>query len=527
MTEAATKQGTILDFMGRPEAYDLPPARVELIETHASFVFLAGERAYKIKRDVKYPFLDFSTLEKRRLACLNELAVNRRTAPNLYLDLIPITLRNHRSFRLGGEGIAVEWALAMRRFDQAKLYDRMAAEGRLALGAMTPLGQAIARFHAGADRFLTTQLGVAPLLQVLKDNEAAFARNQALFPPESVRELVRVAHSTLATLSPLLKARAGTGFVRHCHGDLHLRNIVEIDGTPVLFDAIEFDDSIATVDVLYDLAFLLMDLGARALTAHANAVLNAYFDADARTCNLVGLKALPFFLSMRAMIRAKVELLRAERSPAADDASARAAAYFALAGDHLRGRAPRLIAIGGVSGSGKSTVAPALAPRVGSFPGAVHVRSDVERKRLFGVSTGTTLPEEAYTPEFTEIVYATCRKRAALALEGGQTVIVDAVHARTEERDRIAAVAAKAGVAFAGLWLQAPRGVLRDRVARRALDVSDATPAIVDKQLTFDIGRQDFALIDASLPLGQVVAACLARIGEAPPQSRLDRHQPS
>ena len=520
MMEAATEQARVLDFMGRPEAYDPPPARVERIETHASFVFLAGDHAFKVKRAVKYPFLDFSTLEKRRLACLNELAINRRTAPHLYIEVVPITCGPYGTFRFGGEGTAtVEWTLIMRRFDQAKLYDRMAAEDRLRLGAMAPLGQAIARFHAGADRFLASELGTVPLLKVLEDNEATFARNEHQCPPEAAHALAGAAHESLAALSPLLKARALAGFVRHCHGDLHLRNIVEIDGAPVLFDAIEFDDSIATVDVLYDLAFLLMDLGARGLTGHANAVLNAYLDADGRTGNLIGLKALPLFLSMRAMIRAKVELLRAERSAEASDAGARAGAYFDLAVDHLRNRVPRLIAIGGVSGSGKSSVARELAPRVGSFPGAVHVRSDIERKRLFGVSADTRLPEEAYTPELTEIVYATCRKRAAMVLEGGRTVIVDAVHARSEERDRIAAVAAEAGVAFAGLWLQAPRALLRQRVARRELDVSDATPAVVDRQLAFDIGPQNFVVIDASGPLEQVTTMCLARIGEGTPRT--------
>jgi aminoglycoside phosphotransferase family enzyme/predicted kinase len=527
MTRSAAEQEKVLDFMGRPEAYASRPAEIERIETHASYVFLAGPDAYKIKRAVKYAFLDFSTLEKRRLACLNELAINRRAAPRLYLEVVPITYGKNGVFRISGEGIPVEWAVHMRRFDQAKLYDRMAAEGRLPLAAMAPLGREIARFHAGADRFLKAGLGVDSLLTVLHDNEAAFASDAALFAPESVRELSHAARRGLAALAPLLKERALNGFVRHCHGDLHLRNIVEIEGAPVLFDAIEFDDAIATVDVLHDLAFLLMDLGARALTGHANAVLNAYLDADAHTANLLGLKALPLFLSLRAMVRAKVELLRARRSTDASDAGVRASAYFALAMDHLRTRAPRLIAIGGLSGSGKSTVARMLAPRIGSFPGAVHVRSDVERKRLFGVSADTALPEAAYTPELTEIVYATCRKRARLALEGGQTVIVDAVHALAAERDRIAAIAAEAGVAFAGLWLEAPRAVLRERVMRRKADVSDATTAIVDRQLAYDIGRQDFAVIDASRPLEQVVRSCLARIGEVAPQGWLKRAEPN
>ncbi len=527
MTRSTGEQEKVLEFMGRPEAYDPRPAGIERIETHASYVFLAGAHAYKIKRAVKYAFLDFSTLEKRRLACVNELAVNRRAAPHLYLEVVPITHGKNCVFRIGGEGSPVEWAVHMRRFDQAKLYDRMAAEGRLPLAAMAPLGREIARFHASADRFLKAELGVDSLLQVLQDNERAFASDETLFAPESVRELSHAARRGLTALSPLLKARALNGFVRHCHGDLHLRNIVEIEGAPVLFDAIEFDDAIATVDVLHDLAFLLMDLGARALTGHANAVLNAYLDADAHTRNLLGLEALPLFLSLRAMVRAKVELLRAQRSNEVSDAGARASAYFALAMDHLRIRAPRLIAIGGLSGSGKSTVARMLAPRIGSFPGAVHVRSDVERKRLWGVSADTTLPEAAYTAQLTETVYATCRKRARLALEGGQTVIVDAVHALPAERDRIAAIAEEAGVAFAGLWLEAPRAVLRERVLRREADVSDATPAILDRQLAYDLGPQDFAVIDAGRPLEQVVRSCLARIGEVAPQGWLKRGEPN
>ena len=519
MMEAVADQAKVLDFLARAEAYESLPAKVERIETHASIVFLAGELAYKVKRAVRYSFLDFSSLEKRHQACLNELAINRRTAPHLYLEVVPVTREEDATFRLGGAGAPVEWVLVMRRFDQAKLLDRMAAEARLPLALMAPLGEAIADFHASADRFLGACRGVAPLRKVLDDNAAALEAHAALFPPEAVRAMVGRARESVAKLAPLLEARALAGSVRHCHGDLHLRNIVEIDGMPVLFDAIEFDDAIATIDVLYDLAFLLMDLGARDLPAHANAVLNAYLDADAHTGNLIGLKALPLFLSLRAMIRAKVELLRGEQSAEPTDAATRASAYFALARDHLQVRAPRLIAIGGVSGSGKSTVARALAPRIGAFPGAVHVRSDVERKRLLGVSADAKLPEHGYTQEITDIVYAICRKRAGIALEGGQTVIVDAMHARPEERDSIAALAARAAVDFTGLWLQAPRSVLRERVGRRQRDVSDATPQIVDRQLAFDIGPQSFAVIDAKRPLEQVVATCLARIGEVAPQS--------
>ena len=518
MGEADSLQAGVLDFMGRPGSYEPPPAIVERIETHASVVFLAGPFAYKVKRAVKYPFLDFSTLERRREACINELRVNRRTAAQLYLEILPVTIRKSGDFRFGGGGKTAEWVLKMRRFDQAKLFDRMASEGRLALATIPRLAEIIAAFHHSADRMLGPDQAVRPLADVLRDNAHAFAAHAGIVAPDAAKELARLSRERLAALSPLLAARARGGYVRHCHGDLHLRNIVEIDDAPVLFDAIEFDDRLATIDVLYDLAFLLMDLGKRGLARHASAVLNAYLDAEASTGNLIGLGALPLFLSMRAAIRAKVEMLRAGMAPRtqADAAREEARAYFALAQNFMAPAAPRLIAVGGLSGSGKSAVARAIAPFVGAFPGAVHVRSDVERKRLFGVAQADRLPASAYAPDMSDRVYAICRKRALMALAGGQAVIVDAVHARQEERDALVGLATEQGVPFTGLWLEAPPNVMRDRVAARTGDVSDATPEVVDSQLGYAIGPHSFAVIDASKPLDQVAAACLERIGLKP-----------
>jgi aminoglycoside phosphotransferase family enzyme/predicted kinase len=515
MGEANFRQEKLLSFMGRPEAYDPPPATVERIDTHASIVFLAGPFAYKMKRAVKYPFLDFSTLEKRLEACLNELRVNARTAPQLYLEVIPVTGGKNGTFNIRGEGRAVEWVLLMRRFDQDKLYVRLAEAAKLPLVSMAPLAEVIATFHDSADRLLSQGRSVAPLEDILRDNAEALASNPRVIPQDAARELARLSRERLAALVPLLRARAHGGFVRHCHGDLHLRNIVEIDGRPVLFDAIEFDDSLATIDLLYDLAFLLMDLGKRGLTAHANAVLNAYLDYEGSTANLIGLVALPLFLAMRAAIRAKVELLRAN-THAAEKAEAtrkQARNYFDLARSFLTPTPPRLIGIGGLSGSGKSTISRAIAPYIGAFPGAVHIRSDVERKRLFGVAPTERLPESAYAPEVSDEVYAMCRKRALMALVGGQAVIVDAVHAKQDEREALAALAGEMGVPFTGLWLQAPPEVMRQRIARRTSDTSDATPAVMDAQLAYEIGEQNFQVIDASLPFDQVVAACLDKLG--------------
>jgi uncharacterized protein len=516
MADGEDEQKKVLSFMALPGAYPDRPATVGRIDTHASSVFLAGSLAYKVKRAVKYPFLDFSTVALRHQACLNELRINRRTAPDLYLDLVPINLTCDGLFRLGGAGEAVEWALRMRRFDQANLYERMAVERRLEVSAMGPLAAAIAAFHAIADRCLTPRKAVRPLEGVLAENDSVLAANCDLFPPVQARGLTQASRDALAAVAPLLEARASGGYVRHCHGDLHLRNIVEIEGKPVLFDAIEFDDSLATIDVLYDLAFLLMDLGKRGLSAHANEVLNDYLDAEGSTGNLLGLAALPLFLSMRAMIRAKVELLRAGKADTGEakaQAREEARAFFECARSLIAPADPaQLIAIGGLSGSGKSAVARRIARRIGAFPGAVHVRSDVERKRLFGFPPNMRLPDRAYAAEISDEVYAICRKRARLALRARRTVIVDAVHARPEERAAIEAVAARQGASFTGLWLEAPRGVMRARVAKREGDVSDATPSVVDEQLRYVIGPQSFAVIDAGLPLDRVVAASLAAI---------------
>ena len=514
MGEANSDQAEVLDFMASPEAYGSGDFPVDRIETHASVVFLAGTDAYKIKRAVKYPFLDFSTLENRRRALVNELAINRRTARQLYLDVIPIIVAESGGLRLGGEGDAIEWALVMRRFDQESLFDRMAEEGRLPLSVMPQLAQVIADFHRGANRFLAPETSVAALLAVLKDNETALAGEKDACPADALATVNRGSREALAAIALLLQARSSGGYVRHCHGDLHLRNIVEIDGAPVLFDAIEFDDRLATIDVLYDLAFLLMDLGRRGLGAHANAVLNAYLEAEGGTGNLLGLAVLPLFLAMRSTIRAKVEMLRARMAAGSQAEAARdeARAYFSLAQEFLAPTAPRLVAVGGLSGTGKSAVSRAIAPWLGAFPGAVIVRSDVERKRLFGVAPEERLSARAYAPEVSDQVYAMSRKRAMMAIFGGQAAIVDAVQAKPEEREALAALAAKLGVTFTGLWLEAPAKLMRGRVAARRGDVSDATPSVVDEQLGYDIGAQGFTVIDASRPLDEVAADCLGRI---------------
>ena len=495
------------------------PEAITRIETHVSFVFLAGDFAYKLKRSVRLPFLDFSTLENRHRACLNELRLNSRTAPQLYSEVVPVVVDANGKLHLRGRGEPVDWVLVMRRFDQKDLFDRMACEGRLKLDSMQQLASEVFALHRAADRTLTSKQGVVPLETIISEHEDVLKKvTDDVFPQASADELVRRTRAAMGELRPLLKRRANTGFVRHCHGDLHLGNIVEIRGQPVLFDALEFDDSLATIDVLYDLGFLLMDLGKQRLVAHANAVLNSYLD-QSETANLIGLATLPLFLSLRAVIRAKVALLRAEQALPTQATKAREQAreLFRLASRFLVHRSPQLVAVSGLSGSGKSTIARTIAHKIGAFPGAVIVRSDVERKRLFGVDLHATLPQNAYMPDVSALVYALCRKRARFALEGGRSVIVDAVHAKAEEREKIAALAGECGVAFKGLWLDSPAGLLKARVAKRVGDVSDATPSVVCQQLSYDLGPMEFERIDTSGSVVEVAQRCLDRINDVSP----------
>jgi predicted kinase len=309
----------------------------------------------------------------------------------------------------------------------------------------------------------------------------------------------------------VLDERAAAGFVRRCHGDLHLNNIVLWRGRPVLFDAIEFDDSLATIDTLYDLAFLLMDLDQRGQRSAANAVLNRYLWRSGAALDLQGLRALPLFLGLRSAIRAMVTAERAEQER--DEAQARdrqaGHRYLGAALGYLEPAAPRLIAVGGLSGTGKSTLARVLAPDIGPAPGAVHLRSDLERKSIFGVGETTPLGSDAYTKTTSEKVYTTLNEKLRHVLAAGHAGVVDAVFARPGERAGIEAVAAGLGVPFQGLWLEAPPDALVGRVAARRGDASDATPDVVRRQLVYRIGdlTPSWTRVDASAD----AAATLAR----------------
>lgn len=503
-------QTDVIQFLMTPATHAGAP--VERIDTHGSIVFLAGDRAFKLKRAVKYDYLDFSTADRRQRFCHAEMRINGRIAPALYRRVIPVTRTPAGALALDGEGTPVDWVVEMTRFGQDALFDRMAAAGRLDLALMAPLAEEIASFHASSgvrDEFGGEQ-GIA---RVIEGNAAGLRHfGGACFGAAGSDSVTTVARNSLRARAPLLERRRRGGYVRECHGDLHLGNIVLWTGRPTLFDAIEFNDDIACIDVMYDLAFLLMDLWQRGLPAHANHVLNAYL---AETRDVDGLGALPLFLSCRAAIRAKTAATAAplQVAPGAQhEMQRRAQEYLALAARLLHPPAPVIVAIGGLSGSGKSTLARALAPALGAVPGAVVLRSDEIRKRLWGASSLTKLGPAAYTPEMSARVYEALAADATAVVAGGHSAIVDAVFARVDDRLAIERAARIADVAFAALWLDAPEGVLIERIMQRGPDASDADADVVRMQCAQSAGEVRWSHVDAAADSESVVARAHASL---------------
>jgi len=490
-------QSEVFAFLADPATHGGAPVR--RIDTHSAAVFLAGDRAFKVKRAVRYPFLDFSTLARRKAACEAELEVNRAFAPELYLGVIAITRESDGALALAGHGDGVEWAVEMRRFDESKTLDHLADANAIDLALADRLARAVAATHARIP-VVEAAPWIAALSTYIDQNAAAFGASPDLFDVAAAEALRGKSRIMLDRLRPLLVARGDQGLFRRGHGDLHLGNVALIDGEPVLFDAIEFSLLIAAGDVFYDLAFLLMDLVERGLGAAANVVLNRYLVETRRAADLDALAALPFFMSLRAAIRANVTASRAAVAAPADRAAARAAAgkYFALACRLIRPPPPVLVGIGGLSGTGKSQLARALAPELAPAPGAVVLRSDVERKALAGLGESERLPAEAYTAESAARVYAALAEKAQRTVAAGHSAIVDAVFARPEERDALGAVARAGGVTFHGLFLTADTATRLSRVGSRRGDASDADAAVARAQDSYALGHNDWRTVDAS-----------------------------
>ncbi len=500
---ALARHALLVRSLLRGDAFATPPAERSLIETHISSLVLAGGYVYKLRKPLKFDFLDFSTPALRHFDCLEELRLNNRTAPQLYVDVLPI-VGTPDAPRIGTHADApraIDWALRMRRFDQDHLLDAMARAGTLAAAQIDALAERVAAFHASLppapplhDRDHDHSRGQAATVRAwaLANLDALRAGATSAAQVERIAALRRWTDRECTRLAPLMRQRELHGHVRECHGDLHLRNIVLIDGVPLPFDGIEFDAEMRRIDVVNDIAFTFMDLLGHGLPEFAWRFASGYAEHSG---DYAGLALLRFFAVYRALVRARVALLRAEQVQAEAGAEAKAGArdsieqYLALAeslADPAATRQPLLVLTSGVSGSGKSTVAQCLAQHLG----AVRVRSDVERKRLFALAA-TTRPAPAelatlYGADATQRTYTRLGELARGLLQAGVSVVVDAVALRRSERDALRGLADACGARFGVVECHAPEPVLRARIERRlreAKDASDADERVLALQL--------------------------------------------
>ena len=500
-------QSDTIAFLQDPASHGLP-GPVERIETHISEIFLLGDKAFKLKRAVSLPYANFSTPELRLEFCHREVERNRRTAPGLYRGVRTIVRNDSGKLQFGGEGELVDAVVEMVRFDGQTILDNMAKRDAISPGLMRDVADEIAAFHGGLEP-VTGVRGSTLMNEVLAINESGFATSD-VFSREEIAQLCSAFRLALEKHQQRLDRRSDEGHIRLGHGDLHLRNICMLNDRPTLFDCIEFNDRIATVDVLYDLAFLLMDLWHRGKHDLASLAANRYCD---RTSNDDGWSLLPFFMAVRSAVRAHVTATQLAEADSLDEKLIFAArSYFDLARELLGETRPRLVALGGLSGSGKSTLADAISPVLGLAPGARILESDRIRKALHGTAPETALPAVAYAPEVSTRVYGEMNRRAEQLLCDGCVVVTNGVFANRRQRRAIGEVASQAGAPFAGIWLEAPPEVLLDRVATRSKTASDADVAVLQKQLA-GIGRaDDWLLLPVTGPASETAKAALSAI---------------
>lgn len=480
----------------RPGAYPHPAAGLRVIETHISWVILAGKYVYKIKKPVDFGFLDFSTQERRRFCCEEELRLNRRYAAELYLAVVPIvgTADRPRIESFAAEAgkapsPALEYAVVMRRFDENQTFDRLVSEQRLEPEATDRLAEILARFHAAIER-AGPEDGHGLPEQQYQAAAFNFSRIRPLLDDPADRNrldpLQVWTEAASARLEPRLLGRKRDGFIRECHGDLHLGNIVLIEGHPTLFDGIEFNENLRWIDVLSELAFLVMDLEVNGAQHLAYRLLNRYLTL---TGDYAGLALFDYYRLYRAMVRAKIALLTRAQSddPAKRDALlARYRRYVDYGLDLIQPRPPRLLITHGLSGSGKSRLAARLAERLP----AIHLRSDVERKRLAGLApdarSGSSQAGGIYLAAMTARTYRSLADTAEALLAAGHTAIVDATFLKHAQRDEQRRLAERRGARFLILDCRAPAALLRERIQARAAagnDPSEADPSVLALQM--------------------------------------------
>jgi hypothetical protein len=497
-------QSAVIDALRSSQAYPHETKDIRTVETHISWVFLTGDVAYKLKKAVELPYVDFSTLERRERACRDELELNRRLAPSLYHEIVGIG-GDPGALRIGGEPI-VDFAVKMSQFPDGATADELVGNDTLDAGALVELAETLAQFHR---RLAPARAGsqVERIKTNLNELESAAG-------DEREKEIARIRawmRASIGTFATAFEQREADGQVRECHGDLHLGNIVMIDGKLIPFDCLEFSRELRTIDVIDEAAFLFMDLGAQGRPDLACAFLNRYLET---TGDYAGLRLLRVYAAHRALVRAKVSL--AAPGDADSPADSKAKTYLRAANENARPAKSLCIATSGLSGSGKTTVARRLALDLA----AVHVRSDVERKRLHDLApdarTGSEVGRGIYGAEATRETYERLGAAAEAALAGGLDIIVDASFLDRDERDRFRALAERLDARFVILHCTVPAAVLRERVVAREREGGDASEAgleVLEHQLrtAAAFGDDERRLVRAVDTRDEVDTAGLAR----------------
>ncbi|MEO8346327.1 MAG: AAA family ATPase [Betaproteobacteria bacterium] len=510
-TGSTIDQRRLVAALANPARFGRGCTGVTVLETHISYVLLTGRHAYKLKKAVDLGFLDFTTLASRRFFCEQELRLNRRLAPAIYLDVVAITGTIDDPV-LGGSGPALEYAVKMREFPQEALASRVLARDQLAAEDIDALASRVAAFHAASDRTAADSAFGAPDV-ILRIALANFPRlRSAAATPVEERALAALeawTRSEHAARAAAFHARQQDGFVRECHGDLHLGNIAVIDGEVTIFDCIEFSDAMRWIDVMSEVAFTAMDLQDRGHAELSHRFVNAYLEI---TGDYAGLSVLRFYLVYRALVRAKIALLRTTQMAPCEGRTAllrERDGYVWLAEAYVRSSAPAIVIAHGVSGCGKTTLSQALLEQVG----ALRIRTDVERKRLHGLATtegsDAAAARELYNSDATRRTYDHALHLAGCVAAAGFVAIVDGAFLRCSQRHRFHALAASLGIPFVIVAFSAGEATLRRRVAERAhrgRDASDADVGVLEHQLRTRqvLGADEMAhtvVYDAEAPL--------------------------
>ena len=514
------EQNEVLKAMSSSGFYGFKLEKVKIIQSHISFVFLVGNKAYKLKRGVKFPYLDYSTLEKRKQACEKEILVTKDGAPDLFIGVSAIVKEKNGKIKMlepnakPQEGQTVlDYVVVMNRFLQENLFENLAAIGKLDRFEMMDLAEAVVKVHSVTESFYDR--GGAEMIKgrIIENDEMLRCFAPDIFDKKDIDILLDLSLKEFDKIKNLLNRRQEEGKVKRCHGDIHFHNICMINNKPILFDAIEFNDNLSHIDVMYDLAFLLMDMEKRGLRRLASIFFNHYM---AYSSDYEGILCLPLFQSCRAGVKAHVCATMAQMQTDKDEKNylnQQAFEYLVLAKQLLNPKQPVLVASGGLSGSGKSRLSREIAPYIGASPGAIIFRTDVLRKRLKGKLPHERLTKEDYGEETSKKTYEELRKECAKVINAGLPALADGIFASQDERIAIEKLSEELNVKFYGFWMFANKDAQAERVATRKRNPSDATVKVLERQFEKDVGEVTWHKIDTSGAKEQTVMAARQVLG--------------